>query len=442
MEGIITIPLEGGGSRRRQDILLPGFTVNCQWLLSATEYTEFMGFFVTTLRYGRDDFLMDLITDIGIPTTHLCRTVGGIPKLTQQKYDGYWVSCTIECDKNPTFTSTITYTPDFIDGETVWNFDGSNDDIITGDVFDMTPATERSVFVWYRTSGPRGRAVVGKQAAASNVGWRFTISSNNTQDLIISSSAGANQLQIGSNQAAPTDGAWHHWGFTKSTSVNASGVDLYLDSVATARNIGTNNLTGGTTTTNALDFQIGARGSDAYFDGNLKHISIWNRKLTPSEVVQIYGGGDPPDLSLLSFFSDCIGWYILDDTDATGAGNIIDHSASGFDGTARGASPVVEVADSINGQIIFSGIGRHFQEGDTLRIINSTGVHPDGDVPLNLDGIYDVGVTTVGNVVTILLPSEVNPDWTTLYNIDPILLAEYGNLANGNVTSTVTKVPT
>ncbi len=210
MFGVVEVPVEGGGSRRRQDILLPGHVVNCQWLLSATEYTEFMGFFVTTLRYGRDDFLMDLITDIGIPTTHRCRTLGGIPHLTQQKGDGYWVSCTLECDKNPTFTSQIVY-----------------------------------------TNGVSG----------------------------------------------------------------------------------------------------------------------------------------------------------------------------------------------LTGKIIFSRIGRHFTDGDFIQIINSSGIHPDGDIPLNLDGVYTVLETVVGNVVFIDDPSDVNSDWTTLYDIDPILLAEYGGTLTGNVLSTVTKVP-
>jgi hypothetical protein len=209
MPGQIVVQVEGGGSRRRQDILLPGHVVNCQWLLSATEYTEFMGFFVTELRYGRDDFLMDLITDIGVPTTHVCRTVNGIPKLTKQSGDGYWVSCTLECDKNPTITSIITYT----------------------------------------------------------------------------------------------------------------------------------------------------------------------------------------------------------------------------------------VEADVDGQVIFLQLARHFKTGDELRIINSVGIHPDGDIPLNLDGVYTVQDTIGGNVVVLDDPSSINSDWTTLFNIDPILFAEYGGVSTGNVLSTITKVP-
>jgi len=108
--GHIYIPLDGGPGRKRQDILLPGNVVTCQWLLRGqVEYTRFMGFFVTTLRYGRDDFLLDLITDLGIPTTHKCRTLGGLPQLVQQQNEGFWVRCTLEVDKNPTFTGNLNF---------------------------------------------------------------------------------------------------------------------------------------------------------------------------------------------------------------------------------------------------------------------------------------------------------------------------------------------
>lgn len=107
--GVIEIPLAGGESRKRQDLINPGFVVNCQWQLEGTEYTEFMGFFESELKYGTEDFLVDLITDIGVPTTHRVRTVGGMPRLTQQSADTYWVTCTLQCDSNYPHTGLIAY---------------------------------------------------------------------------------------------------------------------------------------------------------------------------------------------------------------------------------------------------------------------------------------------------------------------------------------------
>lgn len=107
--GVFEVPLEGGLSRRRNDVYFAGHTVNVTWILTATEYTRLMGLFLMDLKYSSQPFLLDLIVDIGLPTTHKCRTLGGMPKLTQQKGDAYWVSATLQCEKNPTYTGLIIY---------------------------------------------------------------------------------------------------------------------------------------------------------------------------------------------------------------------------------------------------------------------------------------------------------------------------------------------
>jgi hypothetical protein len=71
----IEIPLDGGMARKRRDIHMPGHVVQCTWLLNPEEYPEFMGFFRTTLKNASQSFLLDLYTDIGVPTTHRCRTI-------------------------------------------------------------------------------------------------------------------------------------------------------------------------------------------------------------------------------------------------------------------------------------------------------------------------------------------------------------------------------
>lgn len=109
---LIEIPLSGGLSRRRQDSYFAGHMVTVQWLLTRQEYAQFMGFFKTSLRHAVDPFLIDVITDIGVPTTHKARTVGGIPTLNRQSGDAYYVSCTLQCEKNPTYTGNIIYQED------------------------------------------------------------------------------------------------------------------------------------------------------------------------------------------------------------------------------------------------------------------------------------------------------------------------------------------
>lgn len=106
---VIEVKLDGGNSRKRQDVLYTPHTATVTWILRATEYTIFQGFFRTTLKNATRPFLLDLISDIGVPTTHKCRTLGGMPKLTGQSGDAFYVSCTLEVEVNPTFTGLIRY---------------------------------------------------------------------------------------------------------------------------------------------------------------------------------------------------------------------------------------------------------------------------------------------------------------------------------------------
>lgn len=106
---VIEVKLDGGKSRKRQDVLYTPHSATVNWILTASEYTQFQGFFRTTLKNATRDFLLDIVSDIGVPTTHKCRTNGAIPKLTGQSGDAFYVGCTIEVDVNPTFTGLIRY---------------------------------------------------------------------------------------------------------------------------------------------------------------------------------------------------------------------------------------------------------------------------------------------------------------------------------------------
>lgn len=107
---VIEVKLDGGISDKRQDSLYIPHLVTVNWILTGSQYTQFMGFFRTTLKNGTLSFLMDLLADVGVPTTHKCRTIGGMPKLTGQRGQAFYVTCTLEVEVNPTYTGVITYT--------------------------------------------------------------------------------------------------------------------------------------------------------------------------------------------------------------------------------------------------------------------------------------------------------------------------------------------
>lgn len=422
---------EGAATRKYTDALYAPHEVTVNWkLTSAADYTAFMGFFRTTLLEATEFFLMDLVIDIGALVPHRCRTKGGMPKLQQVVGNCFYVTATLEVEVNPTYTGLILYSgPNLINfshvsprlvgplqpGDTVrvfnssgthpqgtieWEFDGVDDDISVGDVLDMTRTTPRSIFVWY-ASEEYGNALLGKQSAANQVGWRFTLSSA-LEDVILCGPGGTQQIQVASDPRPPIDGNFHHFGWTYSGNSNASGFNFYLDGSATGKTTDINNLTSADTT-NSQPLQIGNRGTTAPFEGKIKHVSIWNRVLTAGEVSQIYGSGSPPDLSGLSFFSDCIGWWKIDEFDTVATGGIIDYSSNGNNGTARnGFAPTIlpEPTD------------------------------------LNLDGTYIIDAVDPNTQIELVDPHIVNPDWSILTN-----LGSYGSESLGNVISTLTRIP-
>jgi hypothetical protein len=379
---------------------------------------------------------MDLITDIGIPTTHLCRTVGGLPRLTQQKYDGYWVSCTLQCDKNPTFTSTITYTID--DGES-WVFDGVDDRIDIGNFLSKERTDAFSVSGDFE-SGPLNESTAGRFISKADTndsvqrGWLVSARGNFSGLKI---NFALHNTQVTNNIRVETTDIHSSGKFlvTYDGSSSASGVKIYVNGDEVATTTVYDNLSATTVSTASLTLgnrEDGARS----FEGIAENLAVWNRVLTSVEAAQLNIADEPGDVA---FAADLEGWWKVDTSDSTGAGGVIDHSSGGNDGTAQNGIGQIGL---IEGRVVFPGIARFFTAGDLVQIINSSGIHPDGDVPLNLYGTYQVIGQSGGNVIDLSAPSVVNSDWTTLYNIDPVLLAEYGGAGTGDVTSTVTKVPT
>src|SRR5687767_1921519 len=107
---------DGAATRKYTDALYLPHEVTVNWkLTSAVQYTNFMGFFRTTLLDATEYFLMDMVTSIGALVPHRCRSKGGMPRLNQVNGTTFNVTATLEVEVNPTYTGLITYeAPDLI----------------------------------------------------------------------------------------------------------------------------------------------------------------------------------------------------------------------------------------------------------------------------------------------------------------------------------------
>jgi hypothetical protein len=93
--------LDGGKSRKRRDFLGGVHVITPTWILKGTEYTDFMGFFREGLYDGSISFVGTFLSDVGVTCFHQCTCMGGMPKLSSQSGDTFFVSATLEVTPNP-----------------------------------------------------------------------------------------------------------------------------------------------------------------------------------------------------------------------------------------------------------------------------------------------------------------------------------------------------
>lgn len=160
----IEVQLDGGATRKRQDVLYQPHLVTVNWILTNTEYAKFMGFFRTGLGNATQPFLLDLVSDLSIPTAHKCKTKGGMPKLTQQRGLAYYVTATLEVEQNPTYTGNILYQePDLVIFATTNPF--LVGPILTGDTIRITDAAGT------HPTGPTALDMQGVYSVLSTTGF-------------------------------------------------------------------------------------------------------------------------------------------------------------------------------------------------------------------------------------------------------------------------------
>lgn len=329
--------LDGGLSRKRSDIVIPWHVVQCTWLVPRAEYDVFMGFFRTTLKNASQPFLLDLITDIGIPTTHVCRTIGGEPKLVRQSGEGYWVQATLQAKANPTVTSYASVIEVFKN----WYFDGVNDNALVGDFHHFERTQAFTLSAWVRTTSSVNGPLIGNARNDSTArGYVFYNRTTAPAGLMleINSTTASNSIKayIPSTTINLLDGVEHHVVATYSGSSNATGVKLYVDGVEYGATITQNNLSStAVPAAGTTNLRIGARDSGNFHKDYIRHISIWNDELDVSQVVELYNSRVPGNLLTHSASANLQSWWKFDNDDTLGPGGISDYGPANRDATAQ-----------------------------------------------------------------------------------------------------------
>ncbi len=160
-----------------------------------------------------------------------------------------------------------------------FSFDGTNDYLNAGNDTELQMNTNAfTITLWLKAASQTASIIDKKNGSTLRAGYRVNMSGTTVAFTI---SDGSSSVSL--NAGTATSGAsWNHYTFTR----NASGMFAFTNGVAD----------GSTTSGGALDVRsvmpiiIGANNSfaDAFLNGQVDEIMIFNHSLTPNEILTLY----------------------------------------------------------------------------------------------------------------------------------------------------------
>jgi len=186
------------------------------------------------------------------------------------------------------------------------DFDGSNDYVKMGDVLNFENLNNEpfTVAAWVKTTDVSGYFVSKMSSTPQGYGL-YLDASGYFQFAIIS--GGLYRIDI-RTAITVNDGNWHLIACTYDGLQVATGAHTYVDGVVSEVVLA--NTLGNRTTLNIGEFNISGRtNGTSVLTERSGDVSVWNRVLTPAEIAEVYNGGVPTDLRLLSSAANLVGYW-------------------------------------------------------------------------------------------------------------------------------------
>ncbi len=221
---------------------------------------------------------------------------------------GYWsfngdsVSGTNAYDRSGAGnTGTLTNGPTVTDGRAgqAFQFDGTDDYV---DLGVSTPYqfanTTFTATGWFKSAPSATGGVFISQGGYIPDGWYVGLDGDTSGRLTatIKNSDGGQSGRL-SVQTGFNDNQWHHFAFvitTNTTSYASNSFLIYADGILQSSTANSDSTSGGYATS-TYTAKLGTRGpaSDAFFNGNLDEVRVYNRALSANEIKSFYDRGSP-----------------------------------------------------------------------------------------------------------------------------------------------------
>jgi len=207
-----------------------------------------------------------------------------------------------------------------------FTLNGTDEYIVHGNVLDKSNTDPITICGWFKSSAFVSEYLVSKFGVTPTLagyGLRLNVG---LIDYRLYTTTGTCGVQ--SVSSAFADGTWHFIAAGYDGSVSASGITIMADGAIQGTTINGDDLVADISNTG--DFRISGRTGDLLLlNGSCDEVSVWSRKLTPSEMSEVYRARD---LRLLPFARHLQGYWSGDGSD----GSIMpDYSGNGYNGTPQ-----------------------------------------------------------------------------------------------------------
>tara|TARA_R100001510_G_scaffold54491_1_gene57275 strand:- start:1600 stop:2361 length:762 start_codon:yes stop_codon:yes gene_type:complete len=172
--------------------------------------------------------------------------------------------------------------------------DGATQYVDCGNITTLNGAQNASWSFWVKFDSFGGWQTTVSLFGSSTANKQFHISFFNDQriDVFINQAAGFRESGV----TTYNTGVWYHIVATFDGTQGSSSqrTKLYIDGLASG---GGGFGTGATLNSpSGIPFEMGRRTSTQYLDGKIDEVAVFNTTLTPTEVSNIFNGGNPTDL--------------------------------------------------------------------------------------------------------------------------------------------------
>ena len=215
------------------------------------------------------------------------------------------------------------------------DLDGTNDHIIITNSVADDIKNIGSVSIWFKLETSSGNdTLFNLHTDTSNDNKIALLHISTSNEIRLNCRGGSTNTIINADHTINTSN-WVHVVATWDRTANKMAIYINGDSIET----GTNAITNFATTANKIYIGKPGNADNAFFDGHLSSLSLFDAVLSPGNVTTLYNSGKPGDVSA-SGISSLVAWLPLDET----SGNFIDRTSTGADGVPTN-SPTQGVAD-------------------------------------------------------------------------------------------------